>query len=98
MVADISNKLHLTSGATTSLLNQLEEESLIQRVRDEKDRRVVWVSLTDESKKLVSMITEKRNGFLKDMLAALTVEEQEEYFRLLNKMDALLSDKYGFSY
>ncbi len=36
MVADISNKLHLTSGATTSLLNQLEEESLIQRVRDEK--------------------------------------------------------------
>jgi DNA-binding MarR family transcriptional regulator len=98
MVADISNKLHLTSGATTSLLNQLEEESLIQRVRDEKDRRVVWVSLTDESKKLVSMITEKRNGFLKDMLAALTVEEQEEYFRLLNKIDALLSDKYGFSY
>jgi len=98
MVADISNKLHLTSGATTSLLNQLEEESLIQRVRDEKDRRVVWVSLTDESKKLVSMITEKRNGFLKDMLAALTVEEQEEYFRLLNKMDALLSDKYGFLY
>jgi DNA-binding MarR family transcriptional regulator len=67
-------------------------------VRDEKDRRVVWVSLTDESKKLVYMITEKRNGFLKDMLAALTVEEQEEYFRLLNKMDALLSDKYGFSY
>jgi MarR family transcriptional regulator, organic hydroperoxide resistance regulator len=58
----------------------------------------VWVSLTDESKKLVSMITEKRNGFLKDMLAALSVEEQEEYFRLLNKMDALLSDKYGFSY
>lgn len=44
------------------------------------------------------MITEKRNVFLKDMLAALTVEEQEEYFRLLNKMDALLSDKYGFSY
>jgi DNA-binding MarR family transcriptional regulator len=98
MVADISNKLHLTSGATTSLLNQLEEESLIKRVRDEKDRRVVWVSLTDESKKLVSIITEKRNGFLKDMLSALTVEEQEEYFRLLNKMDALLSDKYGFSY
>ncbi len=58
----------------------------------------MWVSLTDESKKLVSMITEKRNGFLKDMLAALTVEEQEEYFRLLNKIDALLSDKYGFSY
>lgn len=28
----------------------------------------------------------------------LSVEEQEEYFRLLNKMDALLSDKYGFSY
>ncbi|MEK1832975.1 hypothetical protein AAAC51_40910 [Priestia megaterium] len=67
-------------------------------MRDEKDRRVVWVSLTDESKKLVSMITEKRNGFLKDMLAALTVEEQEEYFRLLNKMDALLNEKYGFPY
>jgi DNA-binding MarR family transcriptional regulator len=87
MVAEISSNLKLTSGATTILLNQLEDDALIKRVRDEKDSRIVWISLTDAGETLVNYVIEQRNLFWQDMLFALTPEEQDEYLRMLEKME-----------
>lgn len=87
MVAEISSNLKLTSGATTILLNQLEDDALIKRVRDQKDRRIVWISLTEAGEKLVNYVIEQRNLFWQDMLFALTPEEQDEYLRMLEKME-----------
>ncbi|MFS8601693.1 MarR family transcriptional regulator [Priestia megaterium] len=87
MVAEISSNLKLTSGATTILLNQLEDDALVQRVRDQKDRRIVWISLTEAGETLVNYVIEQRNLFWQDMLFALTPEEQDEYLRMLEKME-----------
>ncbi|RXZ00564.1 MarR family winged helix-turn-helix transcriptional regulator [Fictibacillus sp. S7] len=88
MVVDISNKMRLTSGATTTLLNQLEDDKLIQRTRDEKDRRVVWIILSEDGKALMETILRKRDHFWMEMLSTLEREEQEEYIRLLKKIEA----------
>ncbi|MDN4075077.1 MULTISPECIES: MarR family winged helix-turn-helix transcriptional regulator [Fictibacillus] len=93
MVVDISKTMGMTSGATTTLLNQLEEDQLIQRTRDEKDRRVVWVVLSEAGESLISAIIEKRNGFWAEMLSTLTKEEQDEYIRLLKKIEAGIKAK-----
>lgn len=87
MVAEISSNLKLTSGATTILLNQLEDDALIKRVRDQKDRRIVWIFLTEAGETLVNYVIEQRNLFWQDMLFALTPEEQDEYLRMLEKME-----------
>lgn len=87
MVAEISSNLKLTSGATTILLNQLEDDALVQRLRDQKDRRIVWISLTEAGETLVNYVIEQRNLFWQDMLFALTPEEQDEYLRMLEKME-----------
>ncbi|MDN4524954.1 MarR family winged helix-turn-helix transcriptional regulator [Fictibacillus fluitans] len=93
MVVDISNKMGLTSGATTTLLNQLENDNLIQRTRDAKDRRVVWIVLSDDGKNLVETILRKRDHFWMEMLSTLEKEEQEEYIRLLKKIEAGIREK-----
>ena len=36
----------------SGLLNRLEDRDLITRTRDRQDRRVVWVELTDEGRKV----------------------------------------------
>ncbi|WNB92168.1 MarR family transcriptional regulator [Bacillus sp. NEB1478] len=88
MVVDISNTMGLTSGAATTLLNQLEDVGLICRYRDEKDRRVVWIKLSEEGDSLISAIVEKNNQFWAKMLSILTKEEQNEYIRLLKKIES----------
>ncbi|MEH6865617.1 MarR family winged helix-turn-helix transcriptional regulator, partial [Priestia megaterium] len=67
--------------------NQLEDDALIKRVRDQKDRRIVWISLTEAGETLVNYVIEQRNLFWQDMLFALTPEEQDEYLRMLEKME-----------
>jgi DNA-binding MarR family transcriptional regulator len=87
MVVDISNTMSMTSGAATTLLNQLEEVGLIYRFRDEMDRRAVWIQLSEEGNSLISTIVEKNNQFWAEMLSTLTKEEQAEYIRLLKKIE-----------
>ncbi|MTH54446.1 MarR family transcriptional regulator [Bacillus mangrovi] len=87
-VADISQKLFLTSGATTTLLNQLEEDALLARERDIADRRIVWIVLTEAGERFVERMIEQRNQFWTNMLSVLEEDEVEEYFRILNKIEA----------
>ncbi|WP_338777854.1 MarR family transcriptional regulator [Metabacillus sp. FJAT-52054] len=92
-VAEISQKLLLTSGATTTLLNQLEDDLLLKRARDSQDRRIVWIVLTDQGDQFVASMIEQRNLFWTEMLSVLNMEEREEYFRILNKIEAGILQK-----
>lgn len=48
LAALLLQETHSVSG----LLNRLEDRDLITRTRDRQDRRVVWVGLTDDGKKV----------------------------------------------
>jgi DNA-binding MarR family transcriptional regulator len=85
-VNEIAHELNLSSGATTLALNRLEEEGLILRSRDDGDRRIVWVELTEQGRALILRLVEKRQQVWEKMLSALTPEEERELFRILEKM------------
>jgi DNA-binding MarR family transcriptional regulator len=85
-VNDLSHELNLSSGATTLALNRLEEEGLILRTRDEEDRRIVWVELTGKGRALILRLVEKRQQVWEKMMCALTPEEEQELFRIMEKM------------
>ena len=74
MAVDVARQLSLSSGATTIVLNQLESENLIQRVRSEEDRRIVWLSLTEEGEQLAKALNANRGRMTWELLQALTEE------------------------
>ncbi|MBH8603777.1 MarR family winged helix-turn-helix transcriptional regulator [Thermoactinomyces sp. CICC 10522] len=86
MVADLSREVNLTSGATTLALNRLEKEGLIRRQRDQADRRIVWVELSEEGEALVEKILWQRQQMFKQMLSVLTEDEQDLFIKLLEKI------------
>lgn len=51
-VKELGNKLHLDSGTLTPLLKKLENINLLERIRDTKDERNVYVKLTDKGNEL----------------------------------------------
>jgi len=93
MVADLSRKVHLTSGATTLALNKLEAEGLIVRKRDQSDRRIVWVELSEKGEELIQKIIQHRQRMMKKMLSVLTEEEQEMFMSLLEKISIKLHEQ-----
>ncbi|NUR88657.1 MAG: MarR family transcriptional regulator [Nonomuraea sp.] len=49
-LGELAEHLHQSKAATTELVNRIEERGLVARIRDERDRRRVFVWLTEEGR------------------------------------------------
>lgn len=68
----------------TRLMDKLIDKHLIERCRCDVDRRIVFVSITEEGLLLLSEIDKKAPGF--DLLDRLSEEEAEILSNLLDKI------------
>jgi DNA-binding MarR family transcriptional regulator len=78
--------MELSSGATTSRLDRLEESGLVRRLPDPTDRRGVVVELTDAGKAAwdqAASVQGRREAFF---ASALTKHEQQQLNGLLRKL------------
>lgn len=51
-VKELGNRLRLDSGTLTPLLKKLESMDILERLRDKKDERNVYIKLTDKGQNL----------------------------------------------
>jgi DNA-binding MarR family transcriptional regulator len=72
----------------SSFIRNLEEDGLIERNLDPEDRRRFNISLTDSGRALVSQHTRSHLATIANCFSALTPEEQETLFQLLQKLGA----------
>jgi Transcriptional regulators len=47
-IGQISKAVDLSYSTVSGIIDRLEREQLVERLRDEKDRRVVWIRSTDK--------------------------------------------------
>jgi len=69
----------------TRLLDRLEKDGLVDRVRSDTDRRVVLISITAAARKLLAELDEPMRQIHRDSLGHLTRAEIREMNRLLVK-------------
>lgn len=85
---DISERLRLAPNALTPLLDRLEKAGFIARTRDETDRRLVHINLTEAGKALESTVADAQ--FSVACQTRLTenglAELREELFDLVERM------------
>lgn len=89
-IGELSKKMYLAFSTTTDLVDRMEKNNLIKRVRDPKDRRVVRVHLLDKGKEIIDEVIEKRQDYLKEVLTAFSEEEVNTlrvvFTKLFNEM------------
>src|SRR6478752_3175208 len=67
-IGELSTKMYLACSTTTDLIDRMEKNNLVLRIKDTNDRRVVRIHLLDEGKRLIDEVIKKRQGFLKEVL------------------------------
>ena len=82
---DLQEAMHIRPASISELLRKLEEKELIERTRDEEDRRKAQISLSKKGKAFVSVAREPRREDA-DLFEVLTEEEQENLRILLLKL------------
>lgn len=86
---ELSERMDLTHGASTGLVDRLHRLGLVERERSLEDRRVVHVAVTTEGQKLIERIELRRHAILGKIIDQLTPEER----RLMLKIDRIIKDK-----
>lgn len=83
---EISSKLLKSGGNITLVVDNLEKQGLVQRERDQHDRRTVTVSLTPAGRELISRAFPQHLAAIVKEMSILTAEEQETLGDLCRKL------------
>lgn len=89
-IGDLSNKMYLAFSTTTDLVDRMEKNELVQRIRDEQDRRVVRIHLLSEGERIIQEVIEKRQNYLRDLLESFDTDEAQDLLQLLQKLHLLM--------
>ncbi|WP_066292669.1 MarR family winged helix-turn-helix transcriptional regulator [Bacillus sp. FJAT-29937] len=74
-IGELSNKMYLAFSTTTDLVDRMEKNNLVRRVKDPNDRRVVRIHLLEEGERIIDECIKKRQLYLKEVLVNFTDEE-----------------------
>ncbi|MBB2948711.1 DNA-binding MarR family transcriptional regulator [Actinoplanes lutulentus] len=82
----LARLLHVQQSSITPLADRLETGGLIERSRDENDRRKVWLCPTDQGRALVHSKIEVARGAIRDAFAPLDQESRNTLATLLGEV------------
>jgi len=85
-IGDLSNKMYLACSTTTDLVDRMEKNLLVERVKDVNDRRVVRIHLLEEGKRIIDEVIQKRQVYLENVVKDFSVEEMKLLQSSLEKL------------
>lgn len=86
--SELAEEMGITGATLTHHLNALERKGLVRRWREDSNRRVQRVELTDEGEELWSRLREVARRHDRLLRSQLTEEEVEQLGNLLSRLEA----------
>ncbi|MBA4541434.1 MULTISPECIES: MarR family winged helix-turn-helix transcriptional regulator [Thermoactinomyces] len=77
-IGELSQKMFLACSTMTDLIDRMEKNGMVERVRDDRDRRVVRIHLLDKGRKIIEEVLETRRQYLSEILSHLSDDEALE--------------------
>lgn len=89
-ISDLSERLQLSNSTVSGILDRLEKQNLIERVRSKEDRRVVYIRLTSEIKKIAEQRFKDIEKNIEIKMSKATPEEIDKILEGLNILKKML--------
>ena len=86
MVSDLSKSLGVALSTMTELVNRLAKKQFVKKIKDLKDRRIVWINLTKKGAKIIQEINRKKKKHTLSVLKKLTEKERRLLIDILERI------------
>ncbi len=86
LLGELQDKILVTSGGVTYLVDRLVEKGMVERRECTEDRRARYASLTGRGRALMERIFPEHAEWLSTALGGLSVTDQKEAARLLKAL------------
>lgn len=87
-MGDLADGLKITTPSATGLINPLAEQGFVVRDRDEDDRRVVRVSLSEHAEEIAHAIIDRRQAEVAGAMEGMSLGAQECFLEGLERLAA----------
>jgi DNA-binding MarR family transcriptional regulator len=82
----LADALDVSHASVTGIVDRMEQRGLVERQRDEEDRRVVRVAMTDEARRLIGLLAAQRREHIAGLLEELETDEIEGFLKGLRAL------------
>ncbi len=93
----VGQKILLTTGSVTHVIDTLEKKGLVRRVACPSDRRVLYADLTDQGRELIVRAFPEHAECLRNAMSGLSPEEQETLANLAKRLGLSARDMLSYS-
>lgn len=87
--------LRITVGTLTTSVNRLVKKGYVERLRDESDRRIVLIKLTENGKEVFKIHEQFHIEMVEKLLEDLNLEEDTALIGSLEKLKNFFDEKYS---
>jgi len=85
-IQKIGQKILLSSGSMTYVVDKLEKKGLLERVYCTEDKRITYMSITAAGKELIEEIFPSHEEKINELMSSLSKTEQDTAIELLRKL------------
>lgn len=89
-MTEISDYISAPLNTTTGVISRLEKKMMVERIRDNKDRRVVNIVLTKKAEEFINEEKKIFEYYFKELYKSLTQEEKIAAMSIFNKVITIL--------
>ncbi|WP_339205582.1 MarR family transcriptional regulator [Paenibacillus sp. FSL K6-3182] len=90
----IGEKVLMSSGNITYVVDKLEKKQMVRRRASTTDRRLIYAELTDDGKQFVEDVFPAHEDAIKQAVNGLTTEEKQLASKLLKKLGKFAQEHY----
>ena len=83
-IGKLSNKNGLAFSTTTDLVDRMEKNELVERIRDTNDRRVVRIRVLEKGRTVIREVITERQNYLGEVLEKFSNEQTMQLDTLLS--------------
>lgn len=95
-VREVSEAVLINTGSITYVIDKLEKKGLLERSNCKDDRRVVYIQITDEGKKLMNTIFPAHQRVIEELFDGISEEDKKTVVNVLKQVGRKASkDKDG---
>ena len=92
-LGELADKLLVTGGNVTYVMDRLEDQGLVYRFRRPDDRRVIQAKLTPEGRELVADVFPGHASYVEHLSRHLSAEEQAQLADMLKKLGTGIQER-----
>lgn len=95
-MGELSRRMMVTGGNVTGITDQLEQEKLVVRVSDAKDKRSYSVKLTAAGRRAFKRMALVHEAWIADLFSGLQAEQKDQLIELLSQIKTQVKTQLHF--